>query len=561
MLYLRTSGAARLFAVTACATTAPTALAQVPLPSPADPGRIERRVIPPSVPERKLDVPAFKAPAEVAPEVLQPVVTLKEVRIEGATAIPLARLQAQANRYVGREITGRDMLELALSLTALYRSEGYILSQVILPPQSLSGGILTLRVIEGYIANVRVEGDPAVKHSLVKLGEKIQASRPLRANVLERYLLIANDLPGVQVRSILTPSQTVGAADLTLVASVRKGEGFVSLDNYGSKYLGPGQLSVGAAGNQLLGINDQLRFVGLSTGNSELAYGQLSYSQVVNTEGLKLGASVSTARTKPGDILEPFDVRGRAQTVSTSAGYPLWRTRNDSLLGRAVFDARNVDTDILGTRVIEDRIRALRLGLTWLALDRMDGRNALDVEFSNGLGGTRQGDLLKSRAGADGKFRRTSFDYERFQPIGASYGLTVGAAGQWADEPLLSSEEFALGGRRFGRAYEPAELVGDRALALRAEPVYLGRPGGDWLKGYQLFAFYDVGKVWYRDKAAVNRPGQSLASAGFGTRVAVGTNVSAALEAAWPLTRPVASYQASGQGKSARILGSMVLRF
>jgi hemolysin activation/secretion protein len=555
---------ARLFAALGFAIAIPNALAQVQLPAPADPGRIQERIVPRIAPERRPNLPDFRAPSEGLPEALKSVhVTLKEVRIEGATAIPNERLQAQARRYVGREITGADIFELARSLTAMYRSEGYILSQVIVPPQSLSDGRLTLQVIEGYIANVRVEGDPAVSESLGDLGQKIRDSRPLHAKDLERYLLIANDLPGVQVRSVLTPSKTVGAADLTLVASVRQGEGFVALDNYGSRYLGPGQLSFGVSGNQLLGVDDQLRFIGVTTGNSELSYGQLSYSQVVSSEGLKLGASVSTAQTRPGDALEPFDVRGHAHTFSLSAGYPLWRTRNESLLGRAVFDVRNIDADILGTRVIEDRIRALRLGLTWFALDRLEGRNALDIEFSNGLGGTRQDDLLKSRAGADGKFRKTTFDYERFQPVGERWGLTLGAAGQWADEPLLSSEEFALGGRRFGRAYEPAELVGDRALAFRAEPAYIGRPGGDWLRSYQLFGFYDIGKVWFQDNdsAVGTRQGQSLASAGVGTRFTLGAHVSGTLEAAWPLTKPVASYQATSSGKNARILASMVVRF
>jgi hemolysin activation/secretion protein len=534
------------------------ALAQVPLPSPADPGRIDERVSPQRPPERKPELPEMRVPQpRESPEGLRAVrLTLRELRIEGATAIPVERLQAHVSRYVGREITGANIFALAHQLTALYRAEGYILSQVIVPPQSFSDGRLALRVVEGYIANVRVEGDPRLAAQLAELGERIKASRPLRASVLERYLLIANDLAGVHLRSVLSPSQTPGAADLTLIASVRRIEGFVSLDNYGSKYLGPGQLSVGLAANHLLGTGDQLRFLGVGAGSHELRYGQLAYSRVVNAEGLRLGASASRARTRPGDALEPFDVRGRADTFTLSAGYPLWRSANGSLLGRALFDHRNIDTDILGSRVIEDHIRALRLGVSWLALDRLDGHNTLDLELSQGLDGTKPDDPLKSRAGADGRFHKLVFDYERFQPLGSRYGLTLGAGGQWTRKPLLSSEQYALGGRRFGRAYEPAELVGERALAFRAEPAYLGLFGSDWLKSYQLYGFYDGGKVWSDNTAS-----SSLASAGFGSRAAFGRYVNATLEAAWPLTRPVASYQASGHGNNVRILGSMVVRF
>ena len=534
-----------------------------PLPPTIEPGRIQERVEPPRPPSRAIELPEMKesAPEAVPDAVRTASILLHEVHIVGATAIPVARLQAAAVPYVEHPITGAEVFELARTLTALYRNEGYILSQVIVPPQSLTEGILTLRVIEGYIADVHVEGDPSVAGGLAALGEKIKASRPLTAADLERYLLIANDLPGVRVRSVLSPSKTPGAADLTLIATVQRVEGFGALDNYGSKYLGPGQLTAGITGNQLVGVDDQWRLIGVTTGsNRELAFGQLSYSQVVSAEGLKVGGSVSQARTRPGDVLEPFDVRGRADAATLSVGYPLFRSRNQSVFGRALFDRRNVNTDMLGTRVIEDRIRALRAGMTWTLLDRLDGQNALDVELSQGVGGTGKEDLLKSRVGADGSFRKATFDYERFQRIGASYGLTVGTAGQWSNDPLLSSEQFALGGRRYGRAYEPAELVGDRALAFRMEPAYLGRTDSAWFETYQLYAFYDVGKIWNRSATtATANTSQSLASAGIGTRMSLGKHVTGSVEIAWPLTRPVASYRE--HGNDARLLGSLIARF
>ena len=46
-----------------------------------------------------------------------------------------------------------------------------------------------------------------------------------------------------------------------------------------------------------------------------------------------------------------------------------------------------------------------------------------------------------------------------------------------------------------------------------------------------------------------------------GTSRVAGRRFSATLEAAWPLTRPVASYIAHGKGDDVRILGSIVARF
>ncbi|KAK6032418.1 site-specific recombinase, phage integrase family [Ostertagia ostertagi] len=374
----------------------------VPLPS-VDAGRLRERIDLPPETERPLEQRETAIPqGNVLPESMKSArVTLKAIRLAGATVLAGDVLQAKADSYTGREISGGDILELASSLTAMYRNAGYILSMVVVPEQSLESGLLTLNVIEGYIGHVSVRADAGVSEHLrtrlVEAGEKIKASRPLDAAVLERYLLIANDLPGVTLRSVLAPSQLPGAADLTLVASVKKSEGFVAIDNHGSRYLGPGQVFLGLGANQLLGVNDQWRFTTAGTGNSEMSFSQIAYSQVLNVEGLKLSAIVSSARTRPGDVLKPFDVHGNADTFSAGLSYPILRTRNESLFLRATYDHADIHTDILGTRVVEDHVRALRLGLSWRVLDRMDGQNTVDLDFSQGLGGTQASDLLKSR--------------------------------------------------------------------------------------------------------------------------------------------------------------------
>ncbi|OOG37923.1 hypothetical protein B0B52_17605 [Polaromonas sp. A23] len=541
------------------------ALAQ-PAPSTADPGHLRERfdIQPQPEPEPAPTERKDQQP-DALPDSLRAIrVTLKSIEIEAATVLPDGVLQAQADSYTQREITGSDILTLASTLTAMYRNAGYMLSLVVIPPQSLAEGTLTLRVIEGYIDRVNVQAaegvSPNVGARLAAIGEEIRASRPLQASVLERYLLIANDFPGVELRSVLTPSKTPAAADLTLIAQVKTFEGFAALDNYGSRYLGPGQLTVGLIGNQLLGVNDQWRVIGVGTGNSEMAYAQLSYSQVVGANGLKLSAAVSRARTQPGDILKSFDVRGSADAFSLSMSYPLLRTRNESLIARATYDHSDVHTDILGARVIEDRIRALRLGLSWRLLDSLDGQNNLELDFSQGLGGTEESELLKSRVGAKGVFNKLVFDYERTQFFNSNLSLAIGVGGQWANTPLLSSEQYALGGRRYGRAYEPAELVGERALAFRIEPRYAGAINSPGFRSYQVFGFYDIGKVWKLGSPTPGVPSsQSLASAGLGIRLFMQKNTVASLEAAFPLTKSIASD--GGNPRDVRLLGSMLVRF
>lgn len=168
------------------------------LPSTTDPGRLRERFESQPQPGRAPEPTTDKRErAEAMPDSFKSLrLTLKTIRIEGATVVPVSRLQAQADTYTGREVTGSEILELLSSLTAIYRNAGYILSLVIVPPQTISDGTLTLSVIEGYIDRVNIQAgegvDASLRERLTEIGENIRASRPIQAAVLERYLLIAN---------------------------------------------------------------------------------------------------------------------------------------------------------------------------------------------------------------------------------------------------------------------------------------------------------------------------------------------------------------------------------
>jgi len=140
---------------------------------------------------------------------------------------------------MGTLISVADLEEFVSTLTAHYRRHGYILSQAILPPQAIHEGKVTIQIIEGYVDHVQIEGkinNPLLK----KYGEKIARARPLSMAVLERYALLANDIPGMEVKTFLAPSShTPGAADLTFIANQKRESLYASFDNRNTPFLGP----------------------------------------------------------------------------------------------------------------------------------------------------------------------------------------------------------------------------------------------------------------------------------------------------------------------------------
>ncbi len=153
----------------------------------------------------------------------------------------------------------------------------------------------------------------------------------------------------------------------------------------------------------------------------------------------------------------------------------------------------------------------------------------LDFLGASGFSGAR-----RSRYDADAEFVTLDIHASHYRDLGRYLGVYAAIDGQWADRPLLLSEEFTVGGAPYGRAYNPAEISGDSGVA----GLFELRAGFDpdlgpvsFLQGY---LFYDTAQVWnYHD--APNADELSLSSAGVGLRV----NIDDWLAARWELARPL----------------------
>jgi len=121
----------------------------------------------------------------------------------------------------------------------------------------------------------------------------------------------------------------------------------------------------------------------------------------------------------------------------------------------------------------------------------------------------------------------------RTQKLVDNWQLEISGSGQWSPHTLLSAEEFAVGGQRFGRGYDPSDISGSQGMAGAAELQYaLPIEIPKIASSIQLFGFYDIGAVW---GAGFTR--ESMASAGGGVRFSLANMFKVQLEAAQPLTR------------------------
>jgi len=513
-----------------------------PRPPGTQPGQVERQFERPPEPTVRDGVITIPGVAQQVPPNADAIrFVLNQLTIDGVTVYPADKLRPMYASSLHKEVTLAEIYRIVETITAKYRNDGYILSQVIVPAQAVEGGNVRLQAIEGYIANVRVEGGTdSMRARIRKYGERIRASRPLKAGALERNVLLMNDLPGVQARAVLAPAQTPGAADLVLQLSQHSYAAQSSADSRGSRAQGRQRVFGDLDLNSLLGGASLTEVRAVTTFDQELTYAAGAYDQFIGTHGGKISFEGSYVYSRPQELLViPLNLITKSQTLGLTYTYPLVRSRRSNVYLRGALTAFNSKSTIFDVKDTEDRIRAVRVGATVDSGDSLGGVNIADVEFSQGIGGigaSTNGDEYLSRSSGQVDFRRANLYASRIQSLPAHFSIVVGVNGQYAFTDLLAPELFSFGGEQFGRGYDASELLNDQGVGAKVDLRYMHSWGRSLLMPY---GFYDWGQVWQRTKIAGIDASQTASSAGFGIRLGMGSRLSSFVEVAKPLDKLV----------------------
>ena len=482
-------------------------------------------------------------------------VTLKAVEFQGATAKkdgggPLALSdQALASTYaefIGREAPLSVVCDIRDRAAALYLRRG-VLASVVIPEQRMAEGKLTLTVVEARIAAVIYHGDagPAQKQ-VVRFLDHLRGLAPFDLDVAQRYLLLASDVPGVRIQSVLRPSPSGdGALDLDIAIARDVVDGSAMLQNYGSKTVGR---------DLALARLDLNGFTALGERTSILGYGTLSSDEqrviqvaerfYIGGDGLVTDLSGSWGWTKPGDTLKPLELEGDSFAGSVRLTYPLMRHRRHNLNIGVGLDWIDQKVEFGGGAAVltDDHLRVFFLRLdghyapAGLAANSVAMTGTVEVRQGiHNLGASSYGDLSASRylAKPDATVIRAEGEIG-----GRLAGPVVGkllVAWQHTDDPLLSYEEYGVGNLTIGRGYDPSVASGDRALSATVELSTVPLPLNGGRAAWRPYAFYDTAEL---TNLGVGAGKLDLASAGIGVRAQVTSRIAVDLTWAKPFDSP-----------------------
>lgn len=573
---LRSAVLAYAGVVSLCAPASAQIASPSDLPGSADPGRVIEDLSLPERPDESLrsEEPARRA-VPIVPEGMEQLrFTLRSVSFDGMSAYDDASVAPLYQSYIGSEISVATLFEIMGRIQQKYLDDGYALTRVTIPNQNIEEGRVILTVVEGYVGHVDIAEGVLRSPAVMDAANVIAAMRPLNIKRLERIMLLLNDLPDGGVSAILAsakapaPEGVSGSGAVRLVLQdIGRSEriGGFGIDNHGSVFTGPYQIRADA------------RAASFGFEHSELAVSALAAAPVreqkvmsgsytvplFGISGAQLSLGASRALTEPGSSLSRLDIKGASDSVEAMITYPVIRQRDMTLRIEGGVEWKNSRTKIVGEELYDDRLRIAKAGVNFNFTDRWAGYNVLDARYSQGmdvLGARESGSVDLSREDGRSDFKKMTAVAARIQGLPWGLELLGVVQGQYALDPLLSSEEFGFGGAHIGRGYDSSEITGDRGVAASVEFRYRTQMEAfNTVLSLQPYAFYDVGKVWNIDKDAKSK--MSAASAGMGIRLGADSGWKADFNLAVPLTRPADNEPKYQNGLGGRLLFSVSKSF
>jgi hemolysin activation/secretion protein len=474
--------------------------------------------------QRPQNVPGVTSPEKLAappPTVSAPgpLVKVSQFRFAGNTLINAEQLSEVVASFLNQPLDFKQLQSAAATVASAYRDAGWVV-RAYLPQQDIQDGVVAIQIIEAVFGKVQHEGAPARRISTGQVDRIFAAHQKpgefANAYVLDRALLLTDDLPGISVYGSLVAGGAEGETDLVLASADEPPMlGEVATDNFGARSTGSDRLTATLELRSPLNLGDLFSSNLIhSRGNDYL---RIAYTLPAGGKGWRVGVNAShlTYALVGADFVS-LKAQGTSSNSGLEASYPLVRSRQGNLYLDLRYTHSRFDNQSLGSVTSDYSIKAGSVGLNGNRFDRWGGGG-----ITNGNlvwhSGQRKNELTSSLD----RFSKLAFGLSRQQAVSPSVSFHAALAGQTSDSTLDSSEKFYLGGANGVRAYSADEGAGSSGLTSSLELRWRLEDS------ISLAAFYDFGRVNNNDGSA------SYSLKGTGVWLGLQSHAGAYLKAIW----------------------------
>ena len=473
------------------------------------------------------------APADVAGASVQ----IAGVRVVGLFPEVAADARRVLDRVKGRRLSVTELYAIASAIEQLHLAAGYVLARVIIPPQEIvDGSTFTIEVIDGFIEAVEGEQLPErVRGPVLARTSSLVGKRHVTLAEIERRVLLAGDVPGLQLSSALARGKSRGGTRLILQGTHAVMQGTLVSDNRLNPSLGGWQHTASVWVNSGLGLGEQLYGTAAGSGdilheNSRLKMFAAGLVIPLGRDGLTLNPEFTQTESSPMPAAGAPETNDLFQRLAVRMSYPFVRTRSVTLSAQTVYEhnAQQSEAIAFNTLLSRDEYDVLRNGLQLTLGSASGGTLAFSAQLSNGLTGRTQADATAqgvplSRQNSGPQFSKMSGEILVSQMLPQLVRLQVSARAQASHSgALLKSEQFSLEGADILTGWVGGTFLVDQGVAARAEisrRFEISDTG--WLKAATPYVFAATGHGQLFAATAAEVTAVTATSLGFGMRGAV----------------------------------------
>lgn len=437
-----------------------------------------------------------------------------EITVTGSTIFSPEELNSITESLEGTEVTLAELERAAREITRLYLDKGYITSRAIVPEQEIADGNVEIRVIEGSIADIEIEGNDRVDDSYIRQRLELGTDTPVRVDRLEErlQLLKASSLID-DIEANLQPAP--GAGQSFLGVEIEEADLWVygaSLNNYETVSTGAERIGVTLGYLDLTDNQDSLITSfnhALDASSWEL---DASYSLPVNAKDGTLQLRTIVERNEIVGEFEDLNLEGDSELYQVSFRQPIINSLRKEFALSLGFSFQESRDFFNGVRLSDtERTNVIKFGQDYTSRD-LQGVLALRSQFNLGV------DVFNATTSdnedqADGIFFSWLGQVQRLQRLSENNLLVIQGDLQLTPDDLLSSQQFVIGGVQSVRGYRQNARLGDNGLRFSIEDR-IALVKQEERPVFQLAPFADLGVVW--NNSADDPEDNFLAGVGLG---------------------------------------------
>ena len=462
-----------------------------------------------------------------------PVFNVFEIKVNGNTVLPIGKIEEAVYPFLGETKTIVDMESARAALEKTYQDAGYLTVSVSIPQQEVDAGIVSLQVTEGTVEKLRVTDSKYTSLAEVKsrVGEFGEGKVP-HFPTAQTQLGTVNRGQNRQVTPVLRAGKSPGKVEVDLKVQDK-------LPLHGSLELND-RYSQNTTETRL---NGSLRYENLWQKDHSIG---ISFQ--VSPEDLNETKVVSGTYVIPrmnGDYFAAYGVISKSDIsavgdvsvvgngVILGARYihplPLVENYYHSMTLGADYKDFKETILILGNDVGNNPIAYTAFSLTYdgtLNLPSSQTQMNIGVNFApRGLGNSEK-EFRNKRSFANANYAYLRADLKHTQKLPLNWALQAKLSGQLAGDPLISAEQFTIGGAESVRGYVESQALGDNglftSLELRTPPLVKlinNNAFKDSIKELYAFSFIDAGHVSTLKATPGQEKNSDLMSAGLGVKL------------------------------------------